>query len=354
MSVVQEQKKIPIREAREIVKDLMLPNALIYWFDFLLNIVLGWCSFYFCYNAILFSPIQWALFLVSIFSFYRSAIFIHEITHLRKGTFSLFRFVWNLLCGFPLMIPSFLYQGVHNDHHNVKLYGTRGDGEYFPFVHEGRGKIILFVLASFFVPVFFFLRFVFLTPLSYCSKSLRSFVLGKTSSFSIDLNYRRTRSSLNTVPTWQAQESAACVYGWIFILLMLGEVVPYKVLGLWFIIFGVVFFINSLRTLAAHCYRHSGNEVLDISEQLLDSVNIPNSILGVLWAPLGLRFHATHHLIPEMPYHSLGKTHQRLREQFSKKNLYTQTSSNGLLSTLARLWKESGNFVLFVLFVGCF
>ena len=354
MSAIQEKKEISIREAREMVKSLMKPNPFIYWVDFLFHVVLGWCSFCFCYKADFFSPIQWALFFVSIFSFYRAAIFIHEITHLRKGTFYLFRVVWNLLCGFPLMIPSFLYQGVHNDHHNVKLYGTKGDGEYYPFVHEGRSKIILFALASFFVPVLFFVRFVLLTPLSYCNKSLRRLVLKKISSLSINLNFQRTGPSLNAVDMWQAQEIATCLYGWFFILLMLEGVLPYKILGLWFITFGGVFFINSLRTLAAHCYRYSGEEVLDISEQLLDSVNIPNSFLGVLWAPVGLRFHATHHLIPEMPYHSLGKTHQKLREQFSEKNLYIQTSSNGLLSTLARLWRESGNLAFFVLFVECF
>ena len=198
------------------------------------------------------------------------------------------------------------------------------------------------------------MRFVLLTPLSYCNKSVRSLVLEKISSFSIDPNYKRTRSSLNAVDMWQAQEIATCLYGWFFILLMLEGVLPYKIFGLWLITFGLVFFINSLRTLAAHCYRYSGDEVLGISEQLLDSVNIPNSFLGVLWAPVGLRFHATHHLIPEMPYHSLGKTHQRLREQFSKKNLYLQSNSSGLLSTLARLWRESGNLAFFVLFVECF
>ncbi len=341
MSVIQEQKKNPIREAREIVKDLMVPNPFIYWFDFLFNVLLGWCSFCFCYRADFFSPIQCVFFFVSILSFYRAVIFIHEITHLRKGTFRLFRVMWNLLCGFPLMIPSFLYQGVHNDHHNIKLYGTRGDGEYFSFVHEGRRKIVLFVLVSFFAPVFFFVRFVLLTPLSYCNKSMRCLVLTKISSFSIDLNYQRTRSSLNSVDMWQVQEIVTCLYGWIFVLFMLEGFFPYKILGLWCITFGLVFLVNSLRTLAAHCYRYSGEDTLSISEQLLDSVNIPNSFLGVLWAPVGLRFHATHHLIPEMPYHSLGKTHQRLAEQFSKKNLYLQTNSSGLFSTLARLWRES-------------
>jgi len=354
MRIAHEEKKIPVKEAKEIVKDLMKPNVFIYWVDFLFHIILAWCSFYFCYRANFLSPVQLSLFFVSMFSFYRAAIFIHEITHLRKDTFYLFRAVWNLLCGFPLMIPSFLYQGVHNDHHSIKLYGTKDDGEYFPFVHEERSKILLFPLASFFVPVFFFLRFVFLTPLSYCSSSIRSLVLKKLSSFSIDLNYQRTRSSLDTVAMWQAQEIATCLYGWAFILLILKGVVPYNILVLWFITFGVVFFINSLRTLTAHCYRYSGDKVLDISEQLFDSVNIPNSFLGFLWAPVGLRFHATHHLIPEMPYHSLGKTHRRLRESFSKKDLYIKTSSSGFLLTLARLWRESGNLVFFILFVGQF
>ena len=65
------------------------------------------------------------------------------------------------------------------------------------------------------------MRFVLLTPLSYCNKSVRSLVLEKISSFSIDPNYKRTRSSLNAVDMWQAQEIVTCLYGWIFVLLML-------------------------------------------------------------------------------------------------------------------------------------
>ena len=221
MSDVQEETKFPLREAREMVKDLMLPNAFIYWVDFMFHITLGWSSFFFCFKSELFSLSQWVCFFISIFSFFRSAIFIHELTHLRKGSFLLFRVVWNFLCGFPLMIPSFLYQGVHNDHHNLNLYGTKNDGEYFPFVDGGRLKIILFVLVSLFLPVFFFIRFVFLTPLSYCHKSLRSLVLEKASSLSIDLSYKRTRSSLNAVPMWQFQEAITCLYGIGFLFILL-------------------------------------------------------------------------------------------------------------------------------------
>ncbi len=343
MSDVQQELKFPVREARELVKDLMPPNAFIYWVDFLFHIALGWFAFIFCFKSDFLSLSQWVSFFVSAFSLFRAAIFIHELTHLRKGTFQIFRVIWNILCGFPLMIPSFLYQGVHNDHHNMNLYGTDGDGEYFPFVKEGRIKIIVFIVFSFFLPVFFFIRFVVLTPLSYCHKGMRSFVLERVSSFSIDLSYKRTYSSLNSVPTWQAQEALTCLYGWTFVLMMSYGVLPFPVLCLWLGTLGIVFFVNSLRTLAAHCYRNSGNETMDISGQLLDSVNVPASLFGIFWAPVGLRFHATHHLIPEMPYHSLGKTHNKLMERFSQNNLYSQATSHSLRSALCRLWREAGN-----------
>ena len=69
MSAIQEEKKIPIREAREIVKDLMMPNAFIYWVDFLFHIVLGWCSFYFCYRSDFFLRFSGFSFLFQFFLF---------------------------------------------------------------------------------------------------------------------------------------------------------------------------------------------------------------------------------------------------------------------------------------------
>lgn len=321
----------------------MSPNAFIYWVDFLFYVSIGWFFFSLCFKSDLFSINQLFFFFVSTFALFRAAIFIHELAHLRKGTFTFFRIVWNLLCGFPLMIPSFLYQGVHNDHHNISLYGTEDDGEYFPFVRKGRVQVILFALTSFFLPAILFIRFVFITPLSYCSKNLRSLVLKKCSSLSINLSYKRTYSSLNAVSMWQVQEAITCLYGWALIFLIIMQVLPVKIIGFWLSILGLVFFVNSLRTLTAHCYRYPGNRTLDISEQLLDSINIPESFFGVLWAPVGLRFHATHHLIPEMPYHSLGKTHKRLLEKFSKKNIYAQTTSRSLMFTLNRLWREAKN-----------
>ena len=64
--------------------------------------------------------------------------------------------------------------------------------------------------------------------------------------------------------------------------------------------------INALRTLGAHRWTHDGSREMTFVEQMLDSVNYPhNPLIGGLWAPIGLRFHALHHIFPTMPYHAL-------------------------------------------------
>ncbi len=55
-----------------------------------------------------------------------------------------------------------------------------------------------------------------------------------------------------------------------------------------------------------------------IAIRLIIEWNLPNNIstpsmfpaicsLPALWAPVGLRYHATHHLFMSMPYHNLGR-----------------------------------------------
>ncbi len=38
-------REFPLREAHNLVRDLMTPNPWIYWLDFLLHISLGWAAF---------------------------------------------------------------------------------------------------------------------------------------------------------------------------------------------------------------------------------------------------------------------------------------------------------------------
>jgi fatty acid desaturase len=103
--------------------------------------------------------------------------------------------------------------------------------------------------------------------------------------------------------------------------------------------------LNSLRTLAAHAYRNPGEHKMTLTEQYLDSINVPgNRFITALWAPVGLRFHATHHLFMSMPYHNLGKAQRRLVRELSDNTLYLQTIRNGLWDALARIWNESSTY----------
>src|SRR3546814_19469343 len=64
-------------------------------------------------------------------------------------------------------------------------------------------------------------------------------------------------------------------------------------------------------------------EVLTVTGQFLDSVNVPPpGLLPELWAPVGLRYHALHHLLPGVPYHSLAEAHRRLKDALPADSQY--------------------------------
>lgn len=341
-SVTQE---FPLKEAHRLVRDLMTPNPWIYWTDFLFHIVLGWTAFATALFSPLFSGLQITAYVVAVLALYRAAIFVHELAHLKKGTFKTFRLVWNLICGIPLMIPSFTYDGVHNDHHKPDIYGTSKDGEYVPFATKKPIEMVGYVSLSVILPLLLVIRFMLLTPLSYLIPPLRKVVWERASSLTIDPSYKRAKNAIRSDTNWRQQELAACLFAALTITSVVGGILSYSVLVLWYAIATAIFILNSLRTLAAHAYRNPGENHMTFAEQYLDSINIPgNRFITALWAPVGLRFHATHHLFMSMPYHNLGKAQRRLVRELSDNTLYLKTIRNGLWDALTRIWNESSTY----------
>lgn len=335
-------KEFPLREAHHLVRDLMTPNPWIYWIDFMFHILLGWAAFFTALLSPLFSIWQLAGYVIAVLALYRSAIFVHELAHLKKGTFNKFRLVWNLICGIPLMIPSFTYDGVHNDHHKPDVYGTSKDGEYLPFATRRPVEMVVYVLLSFLIPALLVVRFLLLTPLSYLIPPLRKIVWERASSLTIDPNYRRAENTIRNDLNWRQQEMASCLFAAVIIALVALEVLPYSFIVLWYLITVTIFILNSLRTLAAHAYRNPGEHKMTLAEQYLDSINIPgNFLITPLWAPVGLRYHATHHLFMSMPYHNLGKAQRRLVNGLTDNSQYIKTIRSGLWDALKRIWHES-------------
>lgn len=338
-----EKQTFPMAEAKKIVEDLFEPSALTYWADLLFNSLVGWGTFVLAVKTTNFSLAQVLSLLVSVFCLYRGVIFIHELTHLKKDSFGLFRTVWNLICGFPFMVPSFTYMGVHIDHHKQKMYGTSEDGEYLPFVLLGRFRIVAFFFTMLIVPFVFTLRFL-LTPVSYLIPPLRKLLWEYLSSLSIDPEWKRPAPQERDGKWWRLQEWLTFAYAVAFGFLLWKSILPLKVLVLWYLVATLILLINGLRTIAAtHCYRNPAGHVLEFSEQFLDSVTVPgNPVTTGLWAPVGLRYHAVHHLFPGMPYHHLGDAHRRLMKELPENSVYRLTLRKSLWDGLASLWKETG------------
>ena len=71
-------------------------------------------------------------------------------------------------------------------------------------------------------------------------------------------------------------------------------------------------------------------------------VDVPgNLFITALWAPVGLRYHATHHLFPSLPYHNLGKAHRRLHRDLSDRSHCLSTLRGGLCEALRHIWNEA-------------
>ena len=112
--------------------------------------------------------------LVAVLALYRAGSFIHELTHIKKGAVKGFRFAWNLIVGVPLLVPSFMYEGVHNQHHAKRYYGTVDDPEYLPLALMQPWTLPVFLIAAALAPIGMLIRFGILAPLSLLSPKLRA------------------------------------------------------------------------------------------------------------------------------------------------------------------------------------
>lgn len=337
-------------EARTLIGTDLRAKPWVYWTDFLSSWAVAMASFKGVQVASLGLPWRCLAFVVSVLTIYRCSLFIHEITHLPEREFSAFRRVWNLLAGVPFLIPSFVYQ-THIDHHRRKHYGTSHDGEYLPFGSRPVLHLVGYLAQSLVIPLLAIVRFGVLTPMTWFNTPLRDWVHRHASSMVIDPMYLRPLPSRKDLRSIRAQE----VLCFLFILVMGFGIVRswfgQGIMSPWLLpqayLTGVaVLTINAIRTLGAHRYyndpRANGDRPMTFVEQLLDSVNYPHRAwLGTLWAPVGTRFHALHHLFPSMPYHVMPEAHRRLMAGLPADSPYRQTESRGLPYELANLWRRA-------------
>lgn len=324
------------REARRLVADLHTPRPWIYWTDLALSALIGWTAFA---AAVAFEPFSWRMIVasvVAVFALYRGLCFLHEISHMRESALRGFETTWNILFGVPMLMPSFMYVGVHQNHHKISTYGTIQDPEYLPFSGHPL-MIVLFSLESLVVPLLLIARFLLLSPFSLVSPRMHRWLVVRGSAVSMNVRYRREvlEATSRKIARWEAIALSA----WCGLIALAGfHILPWRFFAVWYLVAAVASFINTVRTLGAHRYTSDGTP-LDRDGQLSDSIDTPGAAWTELWAPVGLRYHALHHYFPGIPYHNLKAAYRRLIQNLPPDSRHPRATSPSLPSSLQALYR---------------
>ena len=327
-----------LRAAVELTRDISAARADIYWPDMLLSAGIGYAAMA---GAIL-TP-QWPLALgfaaLAVLALYRALLFIHELTHIHRTALPGFRAAWNVLVGIPMLTPSFMYENVHTLHHARTRYGTAEDPEYLPLALMKPWSLPAFILISALLPIGLLIRSALLVPLGAVIPPLRKLVWERASSLSINPDFRRRPPEGDFARMVFWQEFGTFVWSWT--LIASTQVLGWRPLLIALAIVAATAVFNQIRTLVAHLWQNEG-EAMTVTAQYLDSVNVPPpGIWAELWAPVGLRYHALHHLLPSVPYHSLAEAHRRLAGKLGDGSTYAQANYPGLLPLVARIARST-------------
>lgn len=328
-----------IREAHAQVEDLFARKAGVYWIDLLASAAAAWTGTAMYFLAAPGSLWQISGLIVAGVFFYRAGTFMHEIIHMARGEMKGFKRAWNLLIGIPLLMPWILYRN-HIEHHSRAHFGTPRDGEYLPLASAPLRETFKYLIQIPLLPLLALIRFGVAGPLSRLSPRARDWLLSNGSAYVSNPYYRKA------FPQKERQQLARVewlAFGWIAFwigMTVFGPVEPIHWLMAW-ALHAWTLGLNWVRNLAAHSYANRGDTMTHLA-QLEDSINITGQTWLTIWLfPVGLRYHALHHLFPGLPYHSMGEAHRRLVDHFGPQSPYAAANHDNYFRVVARLFQRA-------------
>jgi fatty acid desaturase len=313
---------------------LSSPNKVRYWLDFGVTVAVSYAAFAGAVVSSVSAPEFWCCFVIATLATYRGNFFLHEVVHQgrRLGAFS---WAYLLFYGFVHKIPIVAYLP-HLVHHEVSHYGDHNDPEYAEWWADPalavRHMLVLVVVA----PAGLMLRFgVFSAIVPWLPAVVRARLYARCSSFVLNPKYERP------IDLWPRRTTLVEEYGCFgytagFVGLSLAGYVPWTALVVWYAMMTAFFLLHCARAIVNHGYRRF-HHTATVEAMIADSRNvIGHPVLSELWGPLGVRYHALHHLFPQLPYHALPAVHVRLLEVLPVDHVYRTTSSLSFVSSFKR------------------
>lgn len=294
-----------------LVDDLLEHRVWIYWADLLTSMLLFWSGALGSLDQVITPWLRMACFIVAVLALYRAATFMHEIVHFPKAVLRSFRWTWNLVCGIPILLPSFLYSS-HLNHHATPFYATVRDPEYLAFGShpvKSWGTLLIGTVISPFVLAF---RFAILVPLASLMPALRRWLNVHMSAVAIHAHFRDTATEhTRRRAERRIVEPLTTAYVWLVMIAYVTGYLSLRVIVTFVACALCVLLLNAIRTRYAHRYAYD-NESVSSHAQIEDSATLDYGAWFAVFAPVGLRYHALHHLFPHLPYHALRTAHDRI------------------------------------------
>lgn len=339
----EETSSLGLKELTPQMHSFYKVNPLIYWADFLSTVFLGNIFLYSASKESLLSLEQIIYIILSSFFLFRATVFIHENFHFGNKIRG-FSLCYNLFHGFLHKLPSYCYKP-HVYHHSVKTYGTIKDPEYDLIIDRPVFTLFIPFFSMAFLPIFSFIRYG-ITPiiLPFISSRGRDWVYSHISTLVMNLKFKRNKPSQKEKSEWWIQDFMCFIYNLAIILLILFGGLPSNILIVWFFVMYIVYLLNFYRVVTSHTYLTRFNKT-NFKQQILDSSTVIFMPISFILYPLGLQYHALHHMYPNIPYHNLNKAHKFLCNILPSNHPYFKTFNKGYLSSIKRLigYKNEAN-----------
>jgi fatty acid desaturase len=260
----------------------------------------------------------------------RGSMLLHEIVHMRRGALPGYRVAWNALIGIPFLFPSFIYDRVHRDHHRLDLYRTPRDPEHAPDDSTLARRAVLALPYSALLPVVFTVRWLVVAPVSHLHPKLRRWVVEHASSLTTNLSYVPAPLRGHARREALVQEALAFVWTAVIALLVAKHALGLRAIVAFAVVIALGGTLTLLRGEVLHRFERDGVRGT-LERQVLDSVNVPHTgIVSALLLPVGVGYHALHHLAPSLPYHAAGRAHGVLLARLPAGSAYHKVTSRGL------------------------